>query len=221
MPGIIATLLIKNLTVAKGWDSFKFSIYTILFSGITYLLLQFVINLILWIISNFRDNEFYISTLKIWDNLTEESTIPYLEVVYACLLSIIVGLFVSFLIRKKVLYIVAKYLRVSYKFGDENLFYHFMRSDRTSAIYLKDIENNLIYHGFIDYYSESDVIREILLKDVDVYSYIDSKWYYKVPCVYLSQSINKNWLIELPNINTESDELNKNGKETTPSKSIS
>lgn len=178
LPGIIATLITKNLTITKNWDPFKFSIYTILFSGVTYLLLQGVINVFLWVKSKIEGSIFEANILSIWSNIEGNRIVPYREVIFACLLSIFVGLIASAFIRKKILYKIAKFFKVSYKFGDENLFYDFMRKDKTNAIYLKDIKNNIIYHGYVDYYSESDTIRELVLRDVDVYSYKDSKFYF-------------------------------------------
>jgi len=207
MPGIIATLIIKNLTFEKKWDSFKFSVNTLLFSGITYISLQLIINIWQTIISALRNMTHSTESLKVWGELfKDKSVIPFDEVFLASVLSIIVGLISTAIINKKLIFVLAQKMKISNKFGDENLYYEFMRSDTLHDIYLKDYENNITYHGYIEYYSESESIREIVLSDVDVYSCDESKFYYQTPIIFFSKKIDSSWTIETPKIISDEEE---------------
>jgi hypothetical protein len=83
----------------------------------------------------------------------------------------------------------------------------------------RDITNGFTYHGYIKYYSESEHVREIVLVDVDVYSYDDSTFLYNSPKIFISKPIGEKLLIELPNQNTiENGE--ENSKHTRESETI-
>ena len=220
IPGIISTLLVKELTITKNWDSFKITIFTILFSGINYIALQALYNLFFYCRSKLYDQTYNYHSLKVWASLDEKAIIPFNEILYASILSIIIGFISAKIIQDKLIYSLSKKLKVSHKFGEENLFYHFMRDKETTEIYIKDISKNLVYHGVLSFYSESPSIREIVLKNVNVYSYVDSKFYYNSPKIYLSENIQNSWIIEYPNLsnllNTNNDD-NSRREETSPS----
>ncbi len=57
----------------------------------------------------------------------------------------------------------------SAKNGSENLFSNFLSQPDTSWVYVRDIENNLIYEGVVLSYSENDTIQEVLLSDVRIF----------------------------------------------------
>ena len=200
IPGIISTLLIKELTITKNWDSFKVTIYTILFSGVNYILLQAIYNIVEFSTAKLYNQIFNYQNLNVWGSLNEKATIPFREILEASVLSIIVGLIASKLIQDKWLFNISKKLKVSNKFGEENLFYQFMRDKETTEVYVKDISKNLVYHGVLSFYAESPSIRELVLTDVNVYSYVESKFYYKTPKIYLSENIQNSWVIEYPSI---------------------
>lgn len=58
---------------------------------------------------------------------------------------------------------IGRRLRISNKYGDENLFSHFLNDRETEIAYVRDIKNNLSYHGYVDLYSETDSVSEIVL----------------------------------------------------------
>lgn len=210
MPGIISTLIIQALTVKRNWDSFKFSIYTLLFSGLSYLILQLLYLLIglAGKVNNGIYNPYY---LNIWNKFSQDDKqIPFNEVIWASLIGIIVGFIGALFIQKKIINKIANKLGISYKFGEESLFYEFLEQKDVKCVYFRDITNGFTYHGYIQYYSESEHVREIVLSDVDVYSYDDSTFLYNSPKVFISKPIGEKLLIELPNKN-----IIENGKENS------
>jgi hypothetical protein len=65
---------------------------------------------------------------------------------------------------------------------------------------VRDIVNNLTFHGIVDSFSENEQISEITLRDVKVYKYEDSSFLYYIPKVFLSRPKNAIF-IEVPKLN--------------------
>jgi hypothetical protein len=187
IPGAFATLIFGKLILHKEWSSFRFVLYSILFGVFSYLILQLLINGL-----NLFEC-FYLPELTIWSNLSDASSIPYKETVLASIISIFIAFIVSMIENRKVINRLANFFGISGKYGDENLFSLFLNSKNVQYIYLRDIKNQLTYHGWVKSFSENDNISEILLSDVAVYNYSDSEFLYEVPEIYLS--LNKQEII--------------------------
>lgn len=182
VPGGIASIIFERLTIHKEWSNFKFVVNSILLGGISYLI-----------------GSLLISEMKmVFDGLTSNE-IPYEIILKVSGISIIVGLVAVPFDHYKVLNRFAKLIKISNKYGDENLFTNFLNSKEISEIYVRDFENNLVYHGFIEKFSEQGDLQELLLYNVKVYSENTSEYLYDTQRVYLSMH-KKNLLIEVPHI---------------------
>ncbi|MDT0687151.1 hypothetical protein [Autumnicola psychrophila] len=201
IPGAIATLIFGKLILHKEWSSFRFVLYSIIFGILSYLFLQLIINGL----NLFSCIE--LSDLTIWKNLNNASLIPYQEVGFATTISIIVAFFSSMIENRKIINRVAGFFGISAKYGDENLYSMFLNSKNVQFVYLRDIKNQLTYHGWVKSFSENETVSEIRLADVAVYNYSDSKFLYEVGEVYLS--LNKQEII------IEIAKLEENGQETS------
>lgn len=201
IPGAISTLIFGKLILHKEWNSFRFVLYSILFGIISYLSLQLiVIGLNLFSYVDLPD-------LTIWNDLGNALLIPYIEVGFASIISVIIAFIGSMIENRKIINRIARFLRISTKLGDENLYSIFLSSPNVEFVYLRDIKNQLTYHGWIKSFSENETISEILLCDVGVYSYLESELLYEVGEIYLS--LNKHQIIiEIAN-------LKENGKENS------
>ena len=200
IPGAIATLIFGKLILHKEWNNFRFVLYSILFGITSYLILQLIINGINICICN------DLPELTIWSNLNKASSIPYKEVGFTSMISIIIAFIASMIENRKVINKIAGFLGISGKYGDENLYSMFLNSKNVEFIYLRDIKNKLTYHGWVKSFSENDSISEIRLCDVAVYNYTDSEFLYEVEEVYLS--LNKQEII------IELAKTKENGEET-------
>jgi hypothetical protein len=193
IPGAIATLIFGKLILHKEWSSFRFVLYSVLFGILSYLTLQLIIN------GLNLCNCYDLAELTIWNNLNDASSIPYREVGLASVVSVVLAFAAVLIENRKLINKVAELLGISGKYGDENLYSMFLNSKNVQYIYLRDIKNQLTYHGWVKSFSEDDNISEILLSDVAVYNYSDSTLLYQVEEVYLS--LNKyEIIIELANL---------------------
>ncbi len=180
IPGAIATIVFGKLILHKEWSNFRFTLYSVLFGIFSYLILQIIIESINLAL------KCSIPDLSIWKTLTNTKLIPYKEVLYSSIISIILAFIVSLMENKKWIYRFAKTLKVSNKYGGENLFSRFLNESDTEYIYLRDIKNNLTYHGWVKSFSENATLSEIKLAEVSVYSYEESESLYEVDEIYLS-----------------------------------
>ena len=195
IPGSLACIIYERLTIHKQWTSFKFVTNAILFGAISYLLAGLIFDIC------GTDESFK----SFWDNLPTKD-IPYIVILKSSLISIFVGLASTGIDHYKLINRFGKWIKLTNKFGDENLYSYFLNAEEIDEVYVRDIENKLTYHGFINSFSETDEIKEIVLLDVVVYEYETSKELYALDKIYLSKS-KENLIIELPYKN------NNNGTE--------
>lgn len=186
-PGIIAATIANKLTVHSRWDSFKFALYAFVLGVLTYASLQ------LGVYAADLFNSWCSGTrswrhLAIWMVAQDGSTaIPPWEIATAVFLSVPLAFVVSAGVQYKVLTRVGNWLRVTTKYGDENLYTYFLNVRDTDWVYVRDKENSLTYEGRVVAFSENDDVHELVLHDVVVYRYEDSSRLYAVPTVYLSK----------------------------------
>jgi hypothetical protein len=114
--------------------------------------------------------------------------IPYGEVLGASFFCILLGFGGAYLESKKIINKTAQRFKISDKYGDENLFSTFLSGKDTEFVYVRNIKNNLTYVGWVHFFSETDTISEIVLKDVKVYNYVDSELLYEIEKIYISFS---------------------------------
>ena len=200
-PGILATIIADKVAVHSKWDSFKFSLYALVLGILSYLFLQLIIivfDLAHHIINHGKEVNYHI--LAVWNMaLQQKSIIKPWEIGASSLLSILVGYVASFIVNYKILNKIGQKLKITTKYGDENLYSFYLNAEQIEWIYIRDIENNLTYQGRLVSYSENEDIQEIVLTDVTVYRYKDSAELYSVPSIYLCKK-SGNFIIEaIPN----------------------
>lgn len=186
IPGAIASVIFEKLTIHRKWTAFQFVSNSILFGGTSYLLAQLFFNIC------GQDQ----ALTNFWRNLSSKE-IPFSAILKAIIASVIIGFACSALDHYKVLNNLAKKLRITNKYGDENLYSYFLNAKNVNEVYLRDIKNNITYHGMIDSYSETSEFKEIVLREVKVYNYETSDFAYEVDKIYLSRP-KDDIIIEVP-----------------------
>lgn len=194
IPGILASLVYNRLTAHKRWSNFEYSFHILLFGVLSYLSLQVLSNITVWVKTVLNCNKVYnIELLEIWKTLSNSNVIPYKEIIFASQIAIVLGFLGSLLDKYKLINKIGRTLKVSNKYGDENLFSFFLNAKETNYVYIRQIKDNLTYHGFVESYSENEVVSEVALSNVKVYSYSDSELLYEVDRIYIS--LNKSEII--------------------------
>lgn len=185
IPGGLATLILEKLTTYLKWEPFKFIINSILLGGLSYLLSDLV---------------FYIFCAEdiknFWLTFTSNN-IPFWEIIRATGVSIVIGFFSAWIENNKMITRFARKFKIADKYGEENLYSYFLNSKEVTEVYVRDIPNDLTFHGIVDSFSENEQISEITLRKVKVYRYSDSAFLYDMPKVFLSRAKNAIF-IEVP-----------------------
>jgi hypothetical protein len=193
IPGAICSIIISELTIHKPWSSFRFVVNSIVLGLLSYLIVQLIT------IIPFLNSEQKI--LSFWNVVNGTINISYTEILYASIVGAILGFIFTLGIQRKWIYKIARILKVSFKYGDECLYYYFLNAKDLNEVYVRDYEQDLTYHGYIQAFSESDFEREIVLTNVDVYSLSDSMFLYNSDAIFISKSKSNNWQIETPDYN--------------------
>ena len=78
-------------------------------------------------------------------------------------------------------------IRASNRFGDEDIWETFLNG-RAKWVIVRDLRRNMMFFGFVRYYSDSGKQREILLEEVDVYTNDTGDLLYSSAAVYLCRA---------------------------------
>ena len=210
IPGIVTLIVIDKLIVHKQWGSFFFALYSIILGIFSYCLLQlcFWVPLIIRNIICTPGSE--LKSLDAWKVIKQTSslTLNPLEIILATIIAIPLGFMISGLIQYKVLNKIAKVLKVSTKYGDENLFSYYLTADEIDWVYIRDKESDTIFQGKVESYSENEKIQEIVLTDVTAYSYYAQEELYETPSLYLCKELGKLQIEQIPESKFKKGEAN-------------
>lgn len=79
-------------------------------------------------------------------------------------------------------------VKIAMRYGPEDVWdYTFTKGDQLSEyLNLRDFDKEIIYSGYVLLYSESEKLRELVLRDVIVYSF-DGSELFRAPRVYISR----------------------------------
>lgn len=190
LPGLIAAIICDRLVVhSKQWTAFKYTKYTFIFGVFSYFAVEILVRLLSAVDRRlpFLGEE---TSLRLWQTLLSSNKhMVWGEIFWATFFSPVVAAAAVFVVNRKLINKLAQRLRLSQKYGDENLFGYYLNSPDLEWVYVRDIKNNLSYRGRINSFSENETIQELLLLDVTVFDYQSSDELYCVKSLYLAQGI--------------------------------
>lgn len=101
---------------------------------------------------------------------------------------------------------ISSKIPVHKKYGDEDVWdFTFNSSDvETEYVHFRDFEHQLVYAGWVNAFSETNKLRELVLRDVIVYNF-DGEEFYRTPLLYLARAP-ENIHIEFPPAKAETAE---------------
>jgi hypothetical protein len=120
--------------------------------------------------------------------MTQKADIIFSEVFWATILAPAVAAVATIINQRKYLTRFARWIGISYKYGDENLFSYYLNRTDIDRVYIRDLTTLQTYIGVVEQYSETDHIQEVVLSDVYVYEYETSEFLYKLPSIYLARA---------------------------------
>jgi hypothetical protein len=201
LPGLIAFIIVEQLTSHKEIQPFRLLLHSFLLGFLCYLI-YYPISLISFLNLKFS----FIQNLS-----DPKLSLNFWEILIATLISIPFGFIISFSIKKKVLHKIAERLHVTNKFGDLDVWSYIMNSEIPEWVVIRDIENDLMYEGYIKAFSDSSEIDELFLIYVKVYTNKTAEKLYEVPGLYLPQKREK-LVIEFPELKNTTNIKKENDK---------
>lgn len=191
VPGLISFFIIDKLTIHKEFKVHQIIINSLMLGFFCY----FSYYMMLLLIKIALKNDIKFSFLKVL--IDKNATINFKEIAFVTILSIPIGFLFAFLLNYKVLFRVAHKLKISKKFGDLDVWSYIMNSKIPEWVVIRDIENDLMYEGWIEAFSDSTGVDELFLRDVKVYKNSTAEEYYEIPGLYLPRK-RENLSIEFP-----------------------
>ncbi len=191
-PGLIASVICDKTAAHNAkWDGFKYGIYSFVFGVACYGLVQ-AAEFVLWqtcvLLSYIGVPVYTLPVLHVWSIITiHQADIRPIELLFATLVAPFVAAVATWTNNEKLLNKVFQRLGISSKYGDENLFSHYLAQSNVCWVYVRDVSTNQTYQGWVSAYSETDHIQEIVLSNVTVYDYKSSEMLYVLSSIYLSK----------------------------------
>ena len=160
-PGVLCAYLVDTFTSHPKASQFRFVLNTFLFGVASYFLYTLALTLCGVSLSEFR----YIALLS----GTEVDECLIYEIAAVCGVAVLLGLAAVGISTYRLHYRILKALRLTKRAGDEDLWSHMFNLPGVSWVVVRDLRNNLAYHGYVQGFSYRYAEAELLLRDVTVY----------------------------------------------------
>jgi Family of unknown function (DUF6338) len=120
------------------------------------------------------------------------------DILLSILLSIALGIAFLYVENYKLFTRIVQKINATKTYGDEDVWDFVFNSSSSSVnfLYFRDFEQKAVYAGYVDVFSESGQLRELVLRDVIVYDF-DGAEMYRMPRMYLARE-RENIHIEFP-----------------------
>lgn len=202
VPGVVASLMLDQIANRNKQPVFRFIVESALFGIAAFLIMEFfysLYNLSLACFSPDKKFEFGLNLL-IWDSLFNDAlVVNKVELLISYLLSIPLGVVFGIIYSKRLVNKVFKRLNITNRYGDDDVWSHFLNLPSTDYIIVRDRQTSLSYYGLLHSFSDSKEKREILLYNVDVYS--TDAWTFQHSSEYVFLELDKsNYSIEIPKV---------------------
>jgi len=198
MPGFI-WMKIHTRYGAKGEATqFDMILNTFIFGVLSYAILYFVY----WT----RGLSLHILDIDVNNTKILDSKI-FEEILYAMIIAVIGGIIFLYMENYKIVTRFVQMIGATKRFGDEDVWDFVFNSSSRSVNYLffRDFEQRVVYAGYVDLFSESGQLRELVLRGVTVYDF-EGEEMYRMPRLYLARE-RDNIHMEFPEMPREGDEL--------------
>lgn len=186
LPGIICSYLVDAFTNHKERTQFQFVVNSFVFGIMAYGLFWLVVSWLGGYIGYSPDSVSFIKSLQ-----DTSLTISFREVAYTCVCAVLIAAAFTYMHTHKLHFRLFRKLGITKKFGELDVWGYLMNSDDVSWITVRDLENNLMYDGWIQAFSDNSKEAEVLLGDVQVYKNDTAELLYEVSSQYLSMDRSK------------------------------
>jgi len=175
-----ATGHVEKLVPTSTWSTARLALYSLVLGLVCYLIYALLDAALIckWPPS-----------MDLLKSLTDNNPLDFAEIFWATVTAPFVGLGVSLALNRHWLNRFAKVIGVSNKFGDIDVWARTFNSDLTDAwVVVRDFDHDLSFEGWVNAFSETYDVNELLLRDVRVYQSSTAAFLYAVDSIYLTRA---------------------------------
>lgn len=182
-PGIICAYMVDMFTNHKERTQFQFVINAFLLGFGSYLVYASAIYF-------FTPDKF--DGINFLHALSEgKAKISLKEILQVCVISAVLAILIIVISTHKVHFRLFQTLKITKKFGEQDVWGFLMNATSTEWITVRDIENNIMYDGSVKAFSDNSKEAELLLENVSVYRNDSGEHLYDIDAQYLSLNRDK------------------------------
>lgn len=180
LPGLVWERIVSKYALKKPPTQFEIALRTFTFGLAAYA--------ITYTLYGFAGYPFYVPELA-RDTAFIADTKYVAEFASAFAVAFVSSIIWLYAFKWKLLGKFFRYIGATKKYGDEDLWdYIFNSSDaRAEYVYVRDYTAQKVFSGWVAGFSETDKVRELLLRDVEVYN-LEGDSLYTMPLMYLGRS---------------------------------
>lgn len=188
-PGILCFYIVKVLTIQPHEQK----VHEVFLLTFIYGIFTYVIYAVLSAIPSVRLGPdgllFPHPHLAFFEALTNgKSELNFAEIFNVAVLAVLLGLLVSKAMNGYWLVDMARWMRITDKFGQPNVWSFALNSPQSRWATVRDLENSQMFQGYIRAFSDVEQTREILLTDVVVYNEVSGEKLYESEYMYLARN---------------------------------
>ncbi len=200
IPGSISFFIFNKLAITRRENKNSFSFKEIFIIFFSSLLCCIIYDTFICIINKLFKKSFIYTT----SNLLEDKSYSITQLLILIIIAIVFGFIISKIETNKIIYKIAKKLKISNHYGDDDVWTFVCNSPDVDWIFVRDYKNNLVYYGNLEQYSDPGDKRELLLSNVSVYKNDTAKFCYDINKLYISMN-EEDFTIEIPNLTNMED----------------
>lgn len=199
VPGVLWSYIADAFTVHKDRKPFFFVLQSLLYGFLSYFAYWVILHacyLLPFSISRPIPQQIVVTPPHTYPKvaflqalLNQTSPISFAEIILVCLLAIVLALFYTWVVNKKLCFRFAHKLGITRKFADDDVWgFTFNSDDLDQWVTVRDHANDLMYSGWINAFSDNSRDAEVLLRDVSVYKNSTAEPLYQTGCMYIFRS---------------------------------
>jgi hypothetical protein len=197
-PGIVTYFVVESLTVHKERPTFEALLRLFVLAVGCYVASSVIWKPFSWAWERFGGSP--LSSFGFFNALVDSKVALDLgQIVFTSVFALPFSLALAALQNCKALHRFAQLIRVTKKFGDADVWGFLFNSKDVDWVVVRDIQNNLMFKGWVQVFSDVEKPSELLLRDVTVYNNETGEPLYKVGALYVARN-RENFTIEIPTV---------------------
>jgi hypothetical protein len=183
-PGIVWAALHGRFVVRQKLSNFQFVLYAFIFGIVSYVVTGSVYSI-------FGEQIPVMAYLSAAD----KSELPnelfsFRDLAAATVIALVLAIAWIYLETYKLAARLLQFIKATKKSGDVDVWNFTLNSSKPEVEYVqvRDFGKEIVYSGWIDMFSEAAHIRELLLRDVQIYDFAGN-FLYEMPHVYIARAV--------------------------------